>query len=109
VRPQAGETQPERTALSWQRTALGVLAVAGLLGHRGIVAGRPEVLLLAGGCALLGIALLSVVALSRDHTVRAAAERDDPVSAPVLAVVATAVVVLVALAAAVAVLAVRLD
>ncbi len=108
MRPGAGETQPERTALSWTRTSLGVIAVAGLLGHRALVSGHPELVLLAGGCALLGVGLLSGVAASRDRTVRAAADRDLPVDAPVLAVAGTAVVVLVAVAAAIAVLAVRL-
>ena len=27
---------PERTDLAWQRTGLGILAVAGLLGHRAL-------------------------------------------------------------------------
>lgn len=108
MRPGAGETQPERTALSWQRTALGVLAVAGLVGHRAVVNGHPELLVLAGGCALMGVALLSGVAASRDRKVRAAADRDAPVAAPGLAVVGTVVVVLVALCAAAAVLAFRL-
>jgi putative membrane protein len=108
VRPGAGETQPERTALSWQRTSLGVIAVAGLLGHRALVSGHPELVLLAGGCALMGVGLLSGVAASRDRKVRAAADRDLPVAAPALAIAGTAVAVLVAVAAAIAVLAVRL-
>jgi putative membrane protein len=107
VKPQPGETWPERTALAWQRTALGVLAVAGLIGHRAIVNGRPELLLLAGGCGLMGVALLSGVGLSRDRTVRTATELDQPVAAPRLAIAGTAVVVLVAVAAAVAVLSLR--
>ena len=108
MRPRSGETWPERTALAWQRTGLGVLAVAALMGHRAIVNGHPELLLLAGGCGLMGVALLSAVGVSRDRRVRAAAELDQPVAAPALAVAGTAMVVLVAVAAAIAVLAFRL-
>ena len=102
-----GETQPERTALSWQRTALGVVAVAGLIGHRALVGGHPVLLVPAGVCALLGIGLASGVAATRDRRVRAAAGRDEPVAAGRLAVLATAVVVVVALLAATAVLVAR--
>jgi putative membrane protein len=108
VRPRSGETWPERTALAWQRTALGVLAVAGLIAHRAIVKDHPDLLLLAGGCGLMGVALLSGVGLSRDRKVRAAAELDQPVAAPRLAVVSTVVVALVAVAAAAAVLSLNL-
>jgi putative membrane protein len=99
VIPGPGETQPERTALSWQRTALGVVAVAALMGHRAVVGRHPELLLLAGACALLGVGLVSGVGAVRDSRVRAATARDEPVAAPGLARLATAVVVLVALAA----------
>ena len=38
------ETQPERTALSWTRVALGVVAVAALMAHRAVVGGHPWLL-----------------------------------------------------------------
>ncbi len=93
------ESQPERTALAWQRTALGVVGVAALMGHRAVVGGRPALLVLAGAGALLGVALVSGVAAVRDRSVREALAREGPVVAPHLTRLATAAVVLVALAA----------
>jgi putative membrane protein len=103
------ETQPERTALSWTRVALGVVAVAALIAHRAVVGGHPWLLVPAGGCALLGVALVSGVGAARDRDVRDRASRDEPVAAPGLAVLATAVVVVVAAVAALSVLVGRLD
>jgi putative membrane protein len=102
------ETQPERTALSWTRTALGVVAVAGLIGHRAVVGGHPGVLVPAGVCALLGVALAAGVGAVRDRRVRDLASRDEAVAAPRLAALATAVVVVVGAVAAVSVLVARL-
>jgi len=59
------ETQPERTGLAWQRTALGVLAVAGLIAHGAFLDGNLLLVLLSGGVALLGLALLGAVAPRR--------------------------------------------
>ena len=98
------ETQPERTALSWTRTALGVVAVAALMGHRAVVGGHPALLVPAGVCALLGVALASGVGAVRDRTVRERASRGEPVAGPRLAVAATGVVVVVAAVAALFVL-----
>jgi len=56
------ETQPERTALAWQRTGLGVMAVAGLIGHRAVEEEQPVLLVLAGTAALLGLAVLGALA-----------------------------------------------
>ena len=103
-----GETQPERTALSWQRTALGVLAVAGLMGHRAVVGGHPGLLAVAGACAALGILLMSGVGLVRDRALREQVARDEPISSPRLALVGTAVVVVVAVAAMAEILLARL-
>jgi putative membrane protein len=102
------ETQPERTALSWTRTALGVVAVAVLIGHRAVVGGHPVLLVPAGGCALLGVALLSGVGVVRDRTVRDRVARDEAVADPRLAALATGVVVVVGAVAAVSVLVGRL-
>ena len=98
------ETQPERTALAWQRTALGVVAVAALMGHRAVVGRHPSLLFVAGACALLGVALVSAVAAVRDHRVREAVASNRPVLAPHLARLATSVVVVVAQAAGASVL-----
>ena len=103
------ETQPERTALSWTRTALGVVAVAALIAHRAVVGGHPGVLVPVGICALLGVALAAGVGGARDRRVRALASRDEAVADPRIAALATAVVVLVGAVAAVSVLVARLD
>jgi len=103
------ETQAERTALSWTRTALGAVAVATLIGHRAVVGGHPLLLAPAGLCALLGVALVSGVGAVRDRRVRELASRDEPVADPRLAVVATAVVLVVGIVAALSVLVARLD
>jgi putative membrane protein len=104
-----GETQPERTALSWQRTALGVLAVSGLMAHRAVVGGHPGLLALAGGCAALGVVLMSAVGLVRDRRVREQVARDEPIGSPRLAAAGTAVVVVLAVAAGVGILVGRLS
>ncbi len=102
------ETQPERTALSWTRTGLGAVAVAALIGHRAVVSGHPAMLVPAGVCALLGIALAGGVGPVRDRRVRDLASRDEPVADPPLGLLATAVVVVVGAVAAVSVLVARL-
>jgi putative membrane protein len=102
------DTQAERTALAWQRTALGVVGTAALLGHRAIAGGHPALLLPAGACALLGVVLLSGIGAVRDREVRATVARDDPLVNGRLVLFATVVVVLVAVAAAVSIVAGRL-
>jgi putative membrane protein len=98
------ETQPERTALAWQRTGLGVLAVAGLLGHRAVEEERPVLLVLAGAAALLGLLVLGALAPVRYRDVRRRATSGTGMGAPRLAAGVTATVLLVGAAAAVAVL-----
>jgi putative membrane protein len=66
------ETQPERTALSWQRTGLGVLAVGSLIGHRAVVHRQPVLLALAGAVALLGLVIVGVLAHLRYRRLRRA-------------------------------------
>ncbi|MCA0144658.1 DUF202 domain-containing protein [Blastococcus sp. LR1] len=100
----AVETQPERTALAWQRTGLGVLAVAGLLGHRALHIGSPTLLVAAGAVALLGLAVLGALAPLRYRQVRGRVERGRAVCDPWVARAVTATVLLTAVAAAVAVL-----
>jgi uncharacterized membrane protein YidH (DUF202 family) len=96
-------TQPERTALAWQRTGLGVMAVAGLLGHGAVQTERPVMLGVAGVTALLGLGVLGGLAPVRYRQVRDRLRSDEPVSAPGLLRAATVVVLLAAVAALVAV------
>jgi len=97
------ETQPERTALAWQRTGLGVLAVAGLLGHRAVEEERPVLLVLAGAAALLGLAVLGALAPARYRGIRRTVAAGTGAVASRAAGWATAVVLLVGALAAVAV------
>jgi putative membrane protein len=97
------ETQPERTALAWQRTGLGVMAVAGLLGHGAVQTERPVMLGVAGGTALLGLAVLGGLAPVRYRQVRRRLSTDEPMAAPGLLITATIVVLLASVAAVVAV------
>ena len=97
------ETQPERTALAWQRTGLGVLAVAGLLGHRAVVEERPLLLVLAGTAALLGLAILGALAPARYRDVRRKVTDGTAAAAPRQVAWVTAIVLAVGIAAAVAV------
>jgi putative membrane protein len=88
------ETQPERTGLAWQRTALGVLAIAGLVAHGAFLGGDPLLLLLAGGMALLGLVLLGAVAPLRYRRLqRAVAEGRSPVGARPVALAVTVALV----------------
>ena len=93
--PPGAETQPDRTARSWQRTGLGVLAVAALLGHRAVRSERPVLLVLAGCVALIGLGVLGVLAPARRRQLSRAAEA----AAPRFVAAMTAAVVLVGLAA----------
>lgn len=97
------ETQPERTAFAWQRTGLGVLAVAGLLGHRAVEDGRPLLLVLAGSAALLGLVVLGALAPARYRDIRRRVAAGAGAAAPQPAAWVTAVVLLVGAVAAVAV------
>ncbi|WP_104526404.1 DUF202 domain-containing protein [Blastococcus atacamensis] len=99
----AVETQPERTALAWQRTGLGVLAVAGLLGHRALHTGRPALLLVAGATALLGLAVLGALAPRRYRQVRLRVGHGGAVRDPWAARAVTVAVLLTAAAAAVSI------
>jgi putative membrane protein len=98
------ETQPERTALAWQRTGLGVLGVAGLLGHRAVEDTEPVLLVLAGAAALLALAVLGALAPARYRRVRRAIADSTAVAAPRQVAWLTAIVLAVGVAAAVAVL-----
>ena len=97
------ETQPERTALAWQRTGLGVLAVGGLLGHRAVEHERPVLLVLAGAAALLGLAVLGALAPVRYGDTRRRVASGTGVAAPAQIATVTAAVLLVSGIAAIAV------
>jgi putative membrane protein len=99
----APETQPERTALAWQRTGLGVMAVAALLGHGAVETERPVMLGVAGVTALLGLGVLGGLGPVRYRQVRRRLAVDGPIDAPGLLAGVTAVVLLAAVAAVVAV------
>jgi putative membrane protein len=94
------ETQPERTALAWQRTGLGVLGVAGLVAHAAVEHENPVLLAVAGAAGLLGLGVLGGLAPVRYRQVRRRRATGTDMSAPAPVRAATATVVLVALAAA---------
>jgi putative membrane protein len=104
----ASDVSPaERTDLAWQRTGLGLLSVSGLLGARALHGRAPALLVVAGVAALIGLAVLGVLAPLRVRQLqRRRAARED-VSAPRVIVSATLAVVAVAVAAGVGVLTAR--
>ena len=102
----AVETQPERTALAWQRTGLGVLAVGGLVSHGALKASSPLLLVAAGATALLGLAVLGGLAPVRYRRLQRPAGGSTGTAVPGLLRAATAIVVLTGVAALIAVLAV---
>ena len=93
------QTQPERTALAWQRTGLGMMAVAGLLAHGAVEREDPVLLTTAGAAALLALAVLGGLAPVRYRQVRRMLEAETGAVAPPLAAAATAAVTLIAVAA----------
>jgi putative membrane protein len=107
VGARAVETQPERTALSWQRTGLGVLAVAGLVAHGAVEHEDRLLLVVAGAAALLGLGVLGGLAPVRYRQVLRRRAAGEQMSAPGLLTAVTGAVVLVGLAAAAAVLTLR--
>lgn len=94
------ETQPERTALSWQRTGFGALAVAGLLAHSSMRSGSAALVIAACVAAAGGLVVLGGLARARYRQVRRSVATSTAVSAPGMAVAVTAVAVLTATAAA---------
>lgn len=98
------ETQPERTALAWQRTGLGVLGVGGLVAHGALRETSPLLLVAAGCSGLLGLAILGGLAPVRYRRL-SQADMDGGAAVPGLLRATTAIVVLTGLAALLAVLA----
>jgi putative membrane protein len=107
VTPPTAETQRERTSLAWQRTGLGVLGVAALLGHGALEHRRPALLVIAGVVALLGLGVLGGLAPSRYRRLRGTADGGAAGSRPVAAAAAAGVVCLTAVAAVAGVLSLR--
>ncbi|MGY1783865.1 DUF202 domain-containing protein [Geodermatophilus sp. SYSU D00698] len=95
----ARETQPQRTVLSWQRTGLGLLGVAAVLGAHAVLDERVLPLVLAAAVAVTGLGVLGVLARRR-----ARALARTPAAAPAAAALVTAAVAGTALAAAAALL-----
>ena len=102
-----GETQPARTVLAWQRTGLGVLAVAGLLLRSAAVHEDVVALALAAVVAAVGLVVLGVLTRRRAGAAQRAAARSDDARAPRLAAGVTWLVVLCAVCALAADLVVR--
>jgi uncharacterized membrane protein YidH (DUF202 family) len=104
----AGETQPARTALAWQRTGLGLLLVAGLLAR---LTAEQRALALVVPTAVVagaGLLVLGVLVPHRRHTSQRAATSGGPGQAPRTAALGTGLVVLAAVCALAADLLVRL-
>ncbi|MGY1728886.1 DUF202 domain-containing protein [Geodermatophilus sp. SYSU D01062] len=94
----APETQPQRTVLSWQRTGLGLLGVAAVLGSHAVLDERVLPLALAAAVALTGLGVLGVLGVLARRRARALARTPGP--APAAVAVVTVAVVATALAAA---------
>jgi uncharacterized membrane protein YidH (DUF202 family) len=104
----AGETQPARTALAWQRTGLGLLLVAGLLARLAAVQGEPVLVVPAAVVAGAGLTVLGVLAPRRRRTSLRTATTGGPGQAPRTAAVGTGLVALAAVCALAADLLARL-
>lgn len=94
----------DRTDLAWQRTGLGVLAAATLLGVRAVSGDRPLLLLAAGAVALGGLAVLGILGPLRSRQVQRRLAREADVAAPRAAAAVTGAVVLAGLVAAIDIL-----
>ncbi|TFV90638.1 DUF202 domain-containing protein [Blastococcus sp. CT_GayMR16] len=94
----------ERTDLAWQRTGLGILAVAGLVGHRALTDGSAGLLVAAGIAGLVGIGVLGVLTPWRYRLLQRQRTAGAGVAAPAAMAAVTTAVVLVAVAAAAAVI-----
>ena len=93
-----------RTGLAWQRTGLGMISVAALVGARAFHAGSPSVLVIAGAAALVGAAVLGVLTPLRARLLERRRAAGEDVAAPGAVVAGTLAVVLVAVAAMAALL-----
>ena len=94
----------ERTDLAWQRTALGLLSVGGLLGARALGRDAPALVVVAGLACLLGLGVLGVLTPLRYRRLKQRRAAGDGVTEPMIMAAVTLSVVAVAVAAGVAVL-----
>ncbi len=90
------ETQPARTALAWQRTALGMLLVAGLLARSAVLAEDRLLVVPTAVVALAGLLVLGVLVPRRHRAGQAAAAAAGDARAHGSAALVTALVVLTA-------------
>lgn len=97
----------ERTALAWQRSGLGMLGVAALVGHSAVRHGEPALIALAGFAALLGLGVLGGLAPVRYRQVRRRLAADEYTGEPLMITAMTVAVGLVGVAAVVAILLAR--
>jgi putative membrane protein len=88
-----------RTSLAWQRTGLGMIGVAALLGGRAFHTGSPSLLVTAGAAALVGAAVLGVLAPVRVRQLQRRRATGEGVAAPGPVAAVTVAVVLVAVVA----------
>jgi uncharacterized membrane protein YidH (DUF202 family) len=92
--------QGERTALSWNRTALVIVVNALLALRSGWVSGQP--LLSVAGVVLVAAAIAAVVYGNRRGRALAGHTHDIPPAAPATAIALTAAVTLIACVAGIA-------
>jgi putative membrane protein len=95
-----------RTGLAWQRTGLGLIAIAGLIEARAFNTGATSLVVIAGAAGLLGAGVLGVVTPLRLRMLRRQSAAGDDVAAPGAVAFVTVAVVLLGVLAGVAVLAV---
>ena len=93
-----------RTGLAWQRTGLGLIAIAALIGARAFNTGETALLLIAGAAGLLGAGVLGVLTPLRIRLLQRRWAAGEAVSAPTAALAITTAVALIAVVSAVAVL-----
>lgn len=97
----------ERTALAWQRSGLGMLGVAALVGHSAVRHGEPTLIALAGFAALLGLGVLGGLAPVRYRQVRRRLAADEYTAEPRMVAAVSIAVGLVGVAAVVAIVIAR--
>ncbi len=84
--------QSERTAMSWQRTALGVGAIGLLLLHNGV----PATAFLGGAAILMAVALLFLAERRYEHTLTRVSAGEPPSSPALMRTMTGTVMVLAA-------------
>jgi hypothetical protein len=104
----AGEPQPARTALAWQRTGVGLLLVAGLLTRGAAERGLMLLVVPAAVVATAGLVVLGVLTPHRRRTTQEVATAGGDGSARGAAALGTGLVVLTAICGLAADLVIRL-